>query len=181
PTIVIPVAQSTAPTADHVKKRRRGICPTPATTVTKVRTIGTNRPMTSALLPYLSKKLIVSSKHFRLRHRPSRAYRVGPIARPITQPATFPANATVERMRQASHRGMLMWPWWMNSPIANRSESPGRIGKKSPHSTKTMATLTQKNAVPNVLRRYSGSIHGKRSVTFQGYGGESRNAAFDYN
>ena len=36
-------------------------------------------------------------------------------------------------------------PVLMNSPIAKSSESPGRIGKSSPHSTKTMATLIQKN------------------------------------
>ena len=36
-------------------------------------------------------------------------------------------------------------PSAMNSPTAKSSESPGRIGKSSPHSMKTMAALTQKN------------------------------------
>ena len=31
----------------------------------------------------------------------------------------------------------------MNSPIANSRESPGRIGKSSPHSTKTITTDAQ--------------------------------------
>ena len=45
----------------------------PATTVMKVRTIGTNRPMTRALLPCFSKKAWVWSKYFLLRIRPSRS------------------------------------------------------------------------------------------------------------
>ena len=64
--------QRTAPTALHVKKRRRSIRLTPATTVMKVRTIGTKRPMTRALLPCLSKKAVVLSKYFFLMIRPSR-------------------------------------------------------------------------------------------------------------
>jgi hypothetical protein len=54
-----------------MKNFRRSIFPMPATTVTKVRTIGTNRPMTSALLPCFSKKSWVWSQYFRLMIRPS--------------------------------------------------------------------------------------------------------------
>ena len=46
---------------------------TPATTVMKVRTNGTKRPMTSALLPCLSKNTSVWSKYFFFRIRPSRS------------------------------------------------------------------------------------------------------------
>ena len=53
---MIPVAHSTAPTRLQVKNRRRSIRPMPATTVMNVRTTGTNRPMTRALLPCWSKK-----------------------------------------------------------------------------------------------------------------------------
>ena len=41
----------------------------------------------------------------------------------------------------------------MNSPSANSRVSPGRNGKNSPHSTKTIARLTQRNAPPNSLEQ----------------------------
>ena len=47
----------------------------------------------------------------------------------------------------------------MNRPMATRRVSPGRNGKNSPHSTKMMARLIQKNAVPNWSSSQSGSIH----------------------
>ena len=47
----------------------------------------------------------------------------------------------------------------MNRPIATSRVSPGRNGKNSPHSTKMMARLTQKNAVPNCSSSQFGSIH----------------------
>ena len=56
--------QSTAPMKLQRKNRRRGIRVTPATTVMKVRTNGTKRPITSALLPCLSKNTRVWSKYF---------------------------------------------------------------------------------------------------------------------
>ena len=62
-----------APTRLQTKKRRRGIRVTPVTTVMKVRTKGTNLPMTRALLPCLSKNASVWSKYFFLRIRPSRS------------------------------------------------------------------------------------------------------------
>ena len=65
--------QSTAPTKLHTKNRRRSIRVTPATTVMKVRTNGTNRPITSALLPCLSKNALVWSKYFFFSSRPSRS------------------------------------------------------------------------------------------------------------
>ena len=65
--------QSTAPTKLQRKNRRRGIRVTPATTVMKVRTNGTKRPITSALLPCLSKNTRVWSKYFCLSTRPSRS------------------------------------------------------------------------------------------------------------
>ncbi len=65
--------QRTAPTKLQKKKRRRGIRVTPATTVMKVRTNGTKRPITRALLPCLSKKTRVWSKYFCFRTRPSRS------------------------------------------------------------------------------------------------------------
>ena len=78
------MAHRTAPTNDQVKKCRRSILPIPATTVMKVRTIGTNRPRTSARAPYLSKKAWVWSKYFFLMNRPSRCASGSPIARPIS-------------------------------------------------------------------------------------------------
>jgi hypothetical protein len=36
----------------------------------------------------------------------------------------------------------------MKMPIAKSRESPGRMGKKSPHSTNTIAREIQKKAVP---------------------------------
>ena len=84
PAPTMSATHSTAPTADQVKNRLRSILVTPATTVMKVRTIGTNRPMTSALLPCLSKNLFVLSKYLRLMMRPSRSYNGGPILRPIS-------------------------------------------------------------------------------------------------
>ena len=36
----------------------------------------------------------------------------------------------------------------MKMPMAKRRESPGRIGKNSPHSTNTITSDTQKKAVP---------------------------------
>ena len=84
PSSVIERTQSTAPTRLQKKKRRRSIRVTPATTVTKVRTNGTNRPITSALLPCRSKKARVWSKYFCFMTRPSRWYSGGPIARPIS-------------------------------------------------------------------------------------------------
>ena len=46
----------------------------------------------------------------------------------------------------------------MKRPIANRSVSPGRIGKNSPHSTKTMTMLIQNSAVPKRSSSQLGSI-----------------------
>ena len=48
----------------------------------------------------------------------------------------------------ATTRGMSSSPPAMKMPIANSRESPGRIGKNSPHSTKTMTSEIQKKAVP---------------------------------
>ena len=45
----------------------------------------------------------------------------------------------------------------MNRPSAKSNVSPGRNGKNSPHSTKTMTRLTQMNAPPNSFSRHSGS------------------------
>ncbi len=53
---------------------------------------------------------------------------------------------------------MLKLPVLMNSPIANSSESPGSRGNSSPHSTKTMAALTQKNWLPKCVRSHWGSM-----------------------
>ena len=41
----------------------------------------------------------------------------------------------------------------VNMPIANSSESPGRIGNRSPHSMKTIASEIQKNAPPKWASR----------------------------
>ena len=65
--------QAAAPIALQTKKRRRSIWVTPATTVMKVRTKGTKRPITSALLPCFSKNSEVWSKYFFLRIRPFRS------------------------------------------------------------------------------------------------------------
>ena len=47
----------------------------------------------------------------------------------------------------------------MNSPSANSNVSPGRNGKKRPHSTKTMASEIQMNAAPYSCCSHSGSSH----------------------
>ena len=78
------MAHSTAPTRLQVKNRRRSILPTPATTVMNVRTTGTKRPITRALLPWCSKNAVVWSKYFCLSTRPSRSYSGVPAARPIS-------------------------------------------------------------------------------------------------
>jgi hypothetical protein len=66
---------------------RKSIRPTPATSVTNVRTIGTNRARISARLPYFSKKMWVLVTYLGLRMRPNRPVRGlnsgGPINRPI--------------------------------------------------------------------------------------------------
>ncbi len=65
--------QSSDPTRLQVKNLPRCISVTPATTVMKVRTNGTNRPITSALLPWRSKKSEVLSKCFFFSTLPSRS------------------------------------------------------------------------------------------------------------
>ena len=45
-----------------------------------------------------------------------------------------------------------------NSPTANSSVSPGRIGKNRPHSMSTIARHTQRNQGPNWSRSQFGSI-----------------------
>jgi hypothetical protein len=52
---------------------------------------------------------------------------------------------------------------WMNRPTLNSSESPGRIGNSRPHSTNTIATLTQNIAGPNRSSSHSGSIQSRPS------------------
>ena len=69
----MPVAHSSAPTPLQTKKWRRSMRLTPATTVMKVRTMGTKRPRMSALAPCFSKNAWVSSKYFFLMNRPSRS------------------------------------------------------------------------------------------------------------
>ena len=67
---------------------------------------------------------------------------------------------------------MSIEPSAMNRPTAKSSESPGRIGKSSPHSMKTMAALTQKNWLPKRSSSHWGSIQsGPREgvITRQGY------------
>ena len=55
------------------------------------------------------------------------------------------------------------WPVAMNSPSAKMSESPGRIGKNSPHSTNTMIRLIQNSSAPNLSSSQLGSIHSRPS------------------
>ena len=66
---------------------RKSILPTPATRVTKVRTIGTKRARISARLPYRSKKTWVLSTYDCLKIWPMIPVRGlnsgGPISRPI--------------------------------------------------------------------------------------------------
>ena len=66
---------------------RKSIRPTPATRVTKVRTIGTNRARMSARLPYRSKNTWVLSTYDCLKILPITPVRGlnsgGPISRPI--------------------------------------------------------------------------------------------------
>src|SRR5690242_17168217 len=47
----------------------------------------------------------------------------------------------------------------MNSPSAKSSVSPGRNGKNSPHSTKTMSSAIQMNDEPYSCCSHSGSSH----------------------
>ena len=66
---------------------RKSIRPTPATRVTKVRTMGTNRARISARLPYFSKKSWVLVTYLGFRISPINPVRGlnsgGPISRPI--------------------------------------------------------------------------------------------------
>ena len=58
--------------------------PTPAITVMKVRTIGTNRASTMARLPYLSKNSAVLSTYFCLKIREFSRWKIaGPALAPI--------------------------------------------------------------------------------------------------
>ena len=52
-----------------------------------------------------------------------------------------------------------MSPPAMNRPRAKSRVSPGRNGKNSPHSMKTMTRLSQIRLEPNSARSQSGSIH----------------------
>ena len=86
--------------------------------------------------------------------------------RPISYPTTLPANAAAVRATRAKARLSSALPGTieifspaMNRPMATRRVSPGRNGKKSPHSTKMIARLIQKNAVPNWSSSQFGSIH----------------------
>ena len=54
----------------------------------------------------------------------------------------------------ATNRLTFISPPAMKMPMAKSRESPGRIGKNRPHSTKTITSDTQKNAVPYVSKRY---------------------------
>ena len=57
------------------------------------------------------------------------------------------------------------WPVAMKRPSANSRVSPGRIGKNSPHSTKTMTRLIQNSSVPKRSSSQLGSIQSMPSST----------------
>jgi len=64
------------------------------------------------------------------------------------------------------------WERWMNRPTLNSNESPGRIGNSRPHSTNTIATLTQNICSPNCWSSHSGSIQSRPSSSGARISGE---------
>src|SRR5665647_1941052 len=121
----------------------------------KVRTTGTKRARTMALLPCFSKKTCALSKCSGLRRRPPRAYSGAPTARPISYPTTLPRKAAAVSTMQATtmltRRSISCWGFWIARPIVKSNESPGKKKVNSPHSAKMTSRLAQKADGPSCL------------------------------
>ena len=126
----------------------------PAVTVISVRTTGTNRASTTATGPYRAKNR--RARAVRDGARPSST--VGPAQRPISYPATLPANAATTRVPTTSHSGWGTRPWLTSRPTDSSRVSPGKITpNSSPHSASTTAAATQSAHGPAAASSWSGA------------------------